>query len=345
MAVYFMGGEQIDFTGFFNDTGMAINNLSYWRSDFARSAVSCPGGSDLRNHAKAAFDTPTSNFWFTARIYTDVNSNLAPEFRTFLTFSDGANNRLGFQVDNQRRMRLVKFEDGVTVSVLATSAGVTIQNSNLHKLDINVVYGVSGSIRVFFDQVQAFQYTGNITAGGSTTLSGFTISSINNSSSSLTCWSEMIATDRDTRTLMLKTHTPTSTHQNNQWIGTHQDIDETVPNDADVVKTTEAGAIGMFEVNDLPTNNLVVRGVKVAARVSRGGEGGLGEMQLGVMGPVSGGQGGLSASKPVTDGWSSINQTWEFNPANGLVWTESDINNLAILFRAGGGSAAPYPGE
>ena len=338
MAVYFMGGEQIDFTGFFNDTEMMTTNSAYWRSDFARCSIRCPGGTDLRNNAKAAFGSAATSFWFSARVYTDVSSSLAPEFRTFLTFMDGVNNRLGFQVDNQRRIRLVKFEDGVTVSVLATSPGVAIQNTNLHKLDINIVYGVSGSVRVFFDQTQAFQYTGNITAGGSSSLNGFTISSINNGSTYATYWSEMIAMSRDTRTLMLKTHTPNATHSGNQWMGTHADIDEVTPNDADVVRTAEPGALAVFEVSNLPTNNLVVRGVKVAARVSRG-EGGQGEVRRGVLSPVNTGQGALSAGKPVTEGWTSVSETWEVNPATNVVWTEFDINNMAIAFKAGGGEA------
>ena len=60
---------------------------------------------------------------------------------------------------------------------------------------------------------------------------------------------------------------------------------------------------------------------------------------MGVLSPVGTGQGGLSDGKPVTEGWTSVSETWELNPSTGVVWTETEINNMAIAFRAGGGPA------
>lgn len=326
MAILFMGGERIDFVQFYNNT-FGVDAEETFRTDYARASVRCQGSAtDHMNYAFGRFAQSSSNFWFSAQMSCSVFDTLSSGFLTFLSFWDASAKRFGIQMDDRRRLRLVRYADGVTQSVLTTTDVVAIQNDGLHKIDVHMNYQTAGGVRVYVDQVLVLDFSGDVTAGGSLSLNGFGVSCFNNGNTRSTYWSEMVAVERDTRTISLKTHAPTSTKEDSAWIGTHEDIDETFADDGDVITTTALDAVAKFGVNPLPTNNLSVRGFKLSARVSRG-PAGPAHVALGV---TSGTESTFSEDFVVDTGWNTVSTIFETNPETEASWTEAEINAIEI---------------
>lgn len=326
MAILFMGGEEIDFAPFGT---VSVGTLTtQYRTDYARCSLNVNGGSALGNRWQGTFTQSSADFWLGARVVLPTANLLGDPGRPFLGFYDGTKLRLALQLDSTRAINVVTYDDALTASKIASSSGS--QPTNLFKLDVQVTYGTPGTIRVFVNQTEVITYTGNnIVRGGSTTLSAFGMASPA-TGSDLAYWSEVIAAERDTRTLMLKTHVPTSTGSGNQWQGAYTDIDEVAANEADGISTNGVDQVAMFGLSDLPDGNLAIRGFKVSGYAARG-ETGPSNTQLGV---TTNGNTAFSANKAVDTGWTRLGEIWEANPVSGTAWTASEINALQIGVRS-----------
>lgn len=327
MSILFMGGEPIDFDTL-NNTVTVSGAIETFRNKFARCSMQCQGSNaDFYNNASGKFAKASSDFWFTARMHCTIGA-LSASYLTFLTFYDKGVKRLGFQMNDQRQLRVVRYQSGVPDAVIATSSATAIQTGGVHKIDVHAVYNTFGRVTVYMDQAMVLDFGGDITAGGSTSLDGFGISSFNNSTNNATYWSECIAIERDSRTLMMKTHTPAAAKPNSQWDGDVANIAEIVPDDSTIITTNQPDQYARFSVDALPTDKLAVAGFKVNARVSRG-PGGPQGLQVGV---TTGITTSTSSTFPVDTGWSNVSQIFENNPTNNAPWTENDINTIEIDF-------------
>ena len=326
MAILFMGGEEIDFA---QHGTVSVGTLqTQFRTDYARCSLNVAGGSSLGNRWHATFTQGSGDFWVGARVLLPTGNLLGDPGRPFMAFYDGTKLRLALQMDANRAINLVTYDDAMTSSKIASSSGS--QPTNLMKLDVQITYGTPGTVRVFVNQTEVITYTGNdLVKNATTQLSGVSLASPS-TATDLSYWSEVIAAERDTRTLMLKTHVPTATNAGNQWQGAYTDIDEVAANEADGISTNAVDQVAMFGVSDLPEGNLAIRGFKVSGYAARG-ETGPANAQLGL---TTNGNTAFSTNRSVDTGWTRISNIWETNPVSGSPWTASEINALSIGVRS-----------
>lgn len=332
MAILFMGGEEIDFDRFYNNVTINTSTSSeFFRTDFARCAVNPAGGGEFENRAYARLTQASSSFWFTARAAVDFSTDFLPpagEYRSFISFSDGTNRRLAIKLDRNRILRASAYS-GSTETVLATGTESAFALPGLVRIDVQVSYGASGRIRVFVNQIPFIDYTGNILAGGSTTLDGFSIGSFNTGFSG-TSWSEIIVADQDTRTLSLKTQAPVATATGHAWLGSQTDINEVRLDESNMITTDTLDTVAKFTVGPLPAGNYAVRGFKVSAWAAKGPTG-PGRLNLGV---TTNGEDKFGPDLPLDTGWGKVSQTFDLNPSTGTAWTQNEINAIQIAAKS-----------
>lgn len=326
MAIYFMGGEDIDFLP--NGTVSVSTDSSTYRAEYARCSLAVSGGAALGNSWRGLFESAASAFWFGCRVAPGTAARTANPGQPLIVFNDGISKRLGLSYDDAGAYSVGTWDDSGTYVKLISSVGS--QPSAIHKLDMRVSYGTSGAVRVFVNGVEIITYTGDITRSGSTTLSSFALAS-SCGAGGTSYFSEITCTDRDSRTLMLKTHVPSAAGSTSQWTGSFADIDETTINEADGVSTNVTDQVSSFDVTNLPTgSNLAVRGFKVSGYAARG-ETGPQNLALGV---VTNASNAYSDDIPVDTGWTRLGKSWENNPVTGTAWTSDEINALQISVKS-----------
>lgn len=322
MAILFMGGEQIDFSPL-GTTSIVTTGGGLYRADYARCAlVVGASNTSLGNAYRAPFTAASANFWLGARV-SIPNTNLAADpGRPFLGFYDGSALRLGLLMDVNRAIHIGVYDDASLFTKIASSA--PSQPTGLFKLDVSITYGATSTLRVFVNQTEVISFSGTgVPRNNSASLSAFALSS---ASTDGTAWSEIVVAERDTRTLMLKTHAPTTTGTGSQWTGTYADIDEVGIDEADGISTSTADQVSTFGIDDLPAGNLAVRGFKVAGYAARG-EVGPSKLDLAVK---TNNDTAFSSDLAVDTGWTRLGWIWENNPVTNQAWTIEEINGLEI---------------
>lgn len=322
MAFLFIGGEDTDFLPF-AQTWSADQSAGTFRSGYARLAMASGLSAELTNPLGQGF-TPAAQFWLTFRCMTKQGSN----GQTLLALYDGAKQRLGLRVNTDLSLSLVAVSDGGTATALVSSAANVITDGALQKFDLSVSFGSSGSLTLYVDGTQVATYTGDLTAGSSSTaLGAFALFAVGKYRSYL---SEIIVASGDTRTMSLVTHAPTAAGTTNQWIGTYADIDETQANGSDVIFTSNAAQIASFDVNSLPQGAFAVRAVKVTAAGTHG-ESGPTQVQLGLR---VDGTNTFAPAQALDTGWTRVNTIFETNPVTGAPFTMDEVNAMEIAVQS-----------
>lgn len=322
MAIFFMGGEDIDFAPLGTVSVNTVAGETY-RADYARCSLGVAGSGVGGNGWRGAFSAPASDFWMGVRVACDAPSNVDPGL-PLVTFADAGSRRLGLLVTSARTLVLGAWDAAGAFTKLAESAPGA-QPAALHKLDLHLTYGAAGSVRVFVNQTEVITYNGDVTRSSSSTLNGFTLAHPATTGNAF--FSEVFVTDRDSRTLMLKTHIPVGNEAGNQWQGGFSDIDEAAVNESDTISTNATDQVATFNVNQLPAGtNLAIRGFKVSGYAARG-ETGPQKLELGV---TTNSQTVYSADLAVDTGWTRLNNVWEQNPVTNSQWLADDINAIKI---------------
>ena len=329
MAILFMGGEELDFARLYGNAFTTASTTGTFRPAYARAALACRG--DGGSAARGDFKMSSGNFWFTGRMYADATVWIDSGWTAFLHFSSGSFKRLGLEINGTTRfVRLVTYDNSGNPSTLAQSSESFIQSINLHRIDVQVAYSTSGRVRFFFNQVPFLDFSGDVTSGGATNLTSFTVNTINNNAARATYWSEMIVAERDTRTLSLRTHAPVATATGHEWLGTQADVGEITADEATMITTEEADKEAKFTVAQLPAGNFAVRAFSVSAYAARGATG-PSAIQLGV---GSNGNDGFSTDKLLDTGWTHASEIFETNPVTGNSWTINEINAIEITAKS-----------
>lgn len=328
MAFLFIGGELEDFT----NVGSVTFDTStiYNRSAYSRGAVYMQGGNT--NFAKASF-TAASSIWLTFRLYTLLTSTTT---YPVVVLTSGGNARLQFRWTAGSVWQLEKF-DGTTTTVLATATGGPTMGTtgSPAKFDIQVIYGTSGTVKVYGDQVLYLTYTGDTTAGGATTLDGVTFQNPSGGTTTGTrhVYSEIIVADQDTRPLSVKTLAPNAAGDVTAWTsGAYTDIDETTASDTDLLISETANQVLTVNCTGMPTggSGLSVRAVKSVAYACRGGSG-PSKLALGVRQSSTN---SFATAVTLDTGYGAVSQTWTTNPVTSAVFTSTEIDNLQLAYRS-----------
>jgi hypothetical protein len=326
MAILFMGGEDIDFTAFLGASYPTAGN-GRSRPGFARGSLSVTGGGDdLANRIMGTFAAPSSAFWLATRTYFTFLGTTG-NWRTFLALYEGGTPRIGVQMQSLTRLvRFVIFDASGNPGAVAATSVPAVQGEGLQRLDLQVVHGTSGRLNLYVNGVSVLDWSGSTVIGTQAPITDFGLASAADSSVIQTDWSEIIAIERDSRTLSLKTNGPVATAQGHQWLGDQSDVNEVVANKDTMLTTTAVNQSARFTIDPMPAGNYAVRGFKVGALAVAGING----PQSIALGVGTNGSDSLGPAQPLDTGWTPVSQTFETNPVTNAPWTTAEINAVQI---------------
>jgi hypothetical protein len=326
MAILYCGGELEDVAA----VGSVVlgTQASTFRSAYARGAIETAGSATwLTNYVQAAF-TAASLVGVTARLYSATF--LANNAFFWLATGGSARLRLKINSTSPSTMTLESY-NGTSATTLATSS-LTTTAAVLIRLDVLVDYQASGRVRVWVDGVLFIDYSGNVSAGGGTTLDSVNFSCL--SSVSTARWSEIIVTDgEDPRPLAVKTLVPNATGDVTGWTsGVFGDIDDTTASDVDLAVSDTAMQVLAVNCTGMPTGwgGLTVRAVKSVALCARGATG-PSKLALGLRQSSTN---GFATAQTLDTGYGPVSTTWTANPVTGLAFTPAEIEAIQLAYRS-----------
>jgi hypothetical protein len=349
--IIFAGGEDLDFQlagGYTTTTNGSINGIfidttaGHFRAGYARyglAIASCgpgPGAANFANfnYLRNAVSFSQTSFWLTARYYYNrtVNTNVSA-VQWWIVLEDASH------VPRLRIRNTVLSLGGpyvvekITAAGVATSLGtLTSTPSNApptpDKLDLFCNYAVAGQFSFYINGILAFNYVGDVTTDGITSLSYFRLSqavapsSSNSAPTGSEVYSEVIVSTSDTRAMSLATQAPNGAGNSSTWTGSYTQVNGNLASSNNPIYTTTAGQLEEFAVNSLPSGPFSVVSVVVkaeAATILNGPQ----NLQLAVR---TGGSDFLSNTLSVSYAWSAITFNWDVNPNTSAAWTQSDLN-------------------
>lgn len=318
--LYFVGGEDIDFTTI---GGPTIETTSFYRTAFARCSLHIASNAQFfLAHNAMNGGTGLSSWWFTARV--SAQSNAGGPLVAFNDTSD--RNRLYLNVNSSSNLLLFKKTIAGVATQLAT--GTVALNTTLpaapQKLDIQVSsYGAAGTVNVYIDGVLALTFTGDITTDAATVLNGFVLGA----SLSRAYWSEVIVADTDTRSMSLATLAPVANGNADTFdVGGVSNVSEVVNDDATVNASGTNGQIQQYTVEALPSGTFGVVAVAVSARAECGLTGPV-HLELGVR---TGSSDFWSSNFNLTTAMAGYQNIWTTNPDTTANWTTADLANAGF---------------
>jgi hypothetical protein len=332
MTILFCGGELEDFTSL--GTVSVETTTSLFRSTYARMALGVLGGTGNPNQISASFTASTS---FSVSFRVNVTGSPFSANIPFFWLSSGGNARLRLKPTGSVPSTIILDKyDGATPTTLATSV-LTLPASTTYRFDIIVDnYGSSGRVRVFVDQtLYCDSGVVDVTASGSTSLNGLTLSSGTTStlSGSKHCYSEVIVCTQDSRTLSLVTLAPNAAGTANAWTGAYTDIDEVTASETDVITSGTANQVFNCNCSNMPTgwSNLTVLAIKVATSAARGATG---PSKLAV-GCRTNSTDSFPSSVTIDTGYTTpYTTTYETNPVTGVAWTTTEVDAFQIALKS-----------
>ncbi|MDT7952829.1 MAG: hypothetical protein RQ966_15100 [Acetobacteraceae bacterium] len=326
-VILFAGGEDLDFA----TTSVSVDTTSTdFRAGYARCGLQLPpanGTSPGSIRAIGAFSSAA--FWLSARMR--CGSNLGDNQRDLLSLQDaGGVTRLVLQYNSGSPFAVFqKVNAAGTRTQLGSGFYLPLSPSpsTPDKIDLQVTYGVSGSLAIYVNGALAGSYAGDVTTDGATLLAGFTLGPLANAAVS---WSEVIVATADTRALGLVTLAPAALGATAQWTGTAASVSELSLNDADGVSTGTAGKVEEFTTGSLPSGSFSVLGVVLAARAVTAS----GSPQHVDLGLKLGGTDYWSPDQAVGTAYGRVAYDWETNPATSAAFTTADLASVGLALRS-----------
>jgi hypothetical protein len=327
MAILYCGGELEDVAAVGT---VAFSTSAGFRSAYARGRLDAVAASGQPNYVKVSF-LASATFGVTGR-FSQITSYSANAI--IMSLAAGGNARLRLRLStaaNTSTLYIEKF-DGSSSTTLGTSTlTLAAGTSNVYKIDVLVNYAaLGGYVRVYVDQTEYISYSGDPTAGGSTSLDEVRLSGGYNVSTG--GWSEIIVASEDTRPLSLKTLNPNAAGDVTEWTGAYTDIDDITASDADTASSGTAGQILTTESTGMPAGGSgeAIRMVKIVASALRGAAGPQ-KIQIGVK---SGSTYGWSPDLALDTGYTPVSHTLTTDPATGQPFAREAITALKFAMKS-----------
>lgn len=323
MGILFAGGEDICFTTL-GSTSVDTATTAARRTGFARCTllVGANGIPAATDGWIGALSAASSAFWLSARAYLLTTSATAGH--RVIRFLDGAVSRLELRVSSGLTFALYKVNAAGTATLLGT-ASAALNGNTLTKIDIQVNYGTSGSVKIYYGGTLVLDTgTVDVTTDSATTLSGVVFGAKHQSSNTTGIhWSEPIVHTDDTRSMTLATMEPSA--NGNAFTfdsGSYTDVNETTNSDATIISSATANQVAQFAVtNTRITGNPSVKGLAVWARAQRGGTGPQ-NMQIGVR---TASTDHWSANKSLVASMQPVVNNFDVNPGTSGAWGYTDL--------------------
>ena len=304
MAYYFIGGEDFDFSPL--GTPSVVTASTVFRAGYARCALFAGTTGGWRVPNSYALSVRGTS-WLTAELVLEAGSPVP----LVIFNGPGDVNALALYTDGS-------IWNIITDTSLATATS-PIPLNVITKMDIEVVFSVTGSINVYFNGTLITTYSGDVTAGQAS-FNGFDLTGSG-------YWSEVIWGSADTRALSLVTLSPVANGLTDTWdVGEPYYVNQITINDAFSDQSGTPGQIELYTANYLPLGNFGIDAVSLTARGVTG-SGAPQNLQLTVN------VGGTNYnSSDFTQGpvWQRSANEWALNPNTSAAWTIADINSAGF---------------
>ena len=324
-TIYWAGGEDCDC---YQLGGGAVTTSSfYYRSTYARCALQVTNANDSAWENWLPFTFSTG--WFSARYNTSQVFNRGGNSAILLNFRDASNiERIRINCTSSNNTLQV-YKVNAAGSATQLGSNFTMIASSISgspdKLDIYLDYQASGTLTIYWNAIQVFTYSGDVTTDGNTSLSYFRCGGQNGGSNPSGAWSEIILADTDTRSWNLQTLAPVAngnTHNFDTGSPAAANVNETTLNDATLDGSTSAGQIDQYTIPSIAAGTYTITAVGVSARCQKGASGPT-KMDLGVR---SGGSDYWSSDQALTTTWAGYQNWWVTDPNTAATWAALPSN-------------------
>ena len=353
--ILFAGGEDINFAVIGGSMQSTVTNNNpgidttsgRFRSGYARYAItfalnnSSGGGQNVCwIRSQPAF--AASTFWCSARLLGGGGSSSSSNH--FFRWADvNGTVRLRIRANNLSSpgpVVIEKVSAAGTVTALVTSAlnFSSVGSATPDKVDVYINYAVAGQITLYCNGTQICTYSGDVTTDGVTSLSYWDIGPLwasNGGGNTLTAWSEMIVSTRDTRNMSLVTQVASANGNADTFTaGTAANLAANTMStgQASPNYSLSAGQIQQYTVTPaLPAGSFGVVSVVHTALAT-----------IGTSGPTkfdfmvrTGGADFTSPDIAPTLAWAAYAYAWDVNPNTGNAWQTSELPNASASFNLG----------
>lgn len=314
MTIYFQATERESFK-VTPGTGNAIEVTTASTFDSAYSRASL----NITNSAVAERDwgtSLTSEIWFHC-LFRPTNVGTGQAILTLLDSSGNAFVRITLPSNG---LLQAQYWNGSAWTNIGSTWAFTL-NTNYY-LDVHVTLGASGGVEIFWN--------GSLVTSGSASLTAYsnlrTFQLRSNTASVSTFWSQIQVADVSTVNHSIATFVPSTAGTDTDGTGTNANMTEAVTSDATYVELTAAGQKRSGK-NSARAYTGTVRGVTVGGRLMRVDATGPQKAKPYVL--ISGTR-YYGTTYTLTTGFADYSYTWQTNPATGVEWTASDINDADL---------------
>lgn len=330
MTIYFCGSEDLDFDVTRVDMGVAAGSLS-GRSAYERAYFSL-GGNELDYGVGSLTETVSGEgMWLSM---WSSHSGGSGFWGRLLCLEDSATgDQIGVGATTAYERASIFTRTGGSTTWRGSETGASMAGT--FKIDLHIVsMGESGEAYVYVNTNEVLHYTGQLTAGSSTTFDRICVYGGTGGSAYWITGAEVIAADIDTRLMALKSLAPDSAGSGSgEWTGAYTAIDEAATSDIDMIYTTSSGENNIWNCNvtGWPTGDWICHAVKMAYRAADGVGG------FGVYGGIRTSSTEYSGELQTPSGaFSNYKEYWQNNPYTSNRWTSGEINALQLSFKAVG---------
>ncbi len=320
-TVYFGGGEDSEF--YQQGGGTVTTNTSFFRSTYARCALVTSSTTTCFWQNWTAFNVSTA--WFHARLSWLASSFGSATVRAF-GWCDASNvERLRISSTGTNTFKAEKINAAGTSTQLGSD--FTIVPSNLvgapDALDVFIVYNAAGTFTVYWNGIQKFTYSGDVTTDSATALAFIRPATV--AAGGGGAWTELIVADSDTRSWNLQTLPPVAngnTHDFDTGSPAAANVNEIVLNDATLDGSTTAGQIDQYTIPTIAGGTYTIVAIGVSARMQKGATGPT-KMDIGVR---SGGTDYWSSDQTLITAWYGYQNWWNTDPNTSATWAALPSN-------------------
>lgn len=319
-VIYFRGGEDSEF--FSVGICSVITTAGHFIATLARCALRVTtnnlGGQAAYWQNQAPFSL--GSFWHSSKLFS---SSGGTNISTVLLAYKSA--------DGVVRLRLTSVSNGVfKIEKVSAAAVVTQLGSNFayfpntsvpDKLDVNIVYAVSGTFNIYLNGQPLVAFSGDVTTDSITALASLCLGTNTNSGAGTTTtdWSEAIVSDSDTRSMSLQTLPPIAngnTHNFDTGTPAAANVNETTLNDTTLDGSTTAGQIDEYTIGAIASGTFSIVDFTVSARAQKGSSG---PSKIDTVVRV-GSTDYFSADQALTTAFANYQPSFATDPSTGLAW-------------------------
>jgi hypothetical protein len=356
--ILFAGQEDLSFIGIngpistSSTGGIVLNTTSasgQFRSSYARCSINLQGGV----YASVALNTflirtgaafSASTFWTSGRIWAAAGTIPSSNF-PFMRWLDanGVVRLLIATASNSGSILSVyKVNAAGTQTQLGfnTTSGVSASPATPDKIDVYIDY-TNNVFTLYINGTRVFNYLGDLTTDGNTSLSYVDYGMAVGSSNAFTAsnhWSECIVATQDTRQMSLVTQVPGASGNTTAFTsGAASNVNGTSVSPTTPDYSSSVNQVQQYQVGQsIPAGSFSVISVVQHAQSSVSSAGPQ-HFQFSVR---SGGADYFTSNLAPSTGWSLLSSNWDINPNTATTWQTTDLPASSSSFNFGYKSTA-----